>query len=191
MAIPIIKINLAPPNTLWRKHNVLISWLVLVFGGLILSGAFLIAFKASQEARSLKKQAADIAVQDTALTIARVNTISELQDINVAKELKLWQLAERIYAERSLPWSRLEDALEHSLVDDVRLKSVKRNAFSDKKIKIELNGEARSRDSEAAFMEALKSNPLFKQITIEKENNLTEEGIKFTYMLDVDLTHLS
>ena len=46
-----------------------------------------------------------------------------LRSVDVAKELPRWRLAERIYTERSLPWSRLTAELERSLVQDVRIKS--------------------------------------------------------------------
>jgi hypothetical protein len=105
--------------------------------------------------------------------------LAELRDIDVAKELPRWRLAERIFTERSLPWSRLTAELERNLAQDVRLKSVQRTRGSDLRVQLKLKGEAKSRAAESAFVEALQKNPFFEQVVLEREGERQGGGVDF------------
>ncbi len=58
MAVPVLKLNLAPPSNLWRTHHVGLSWAALGLGVLILAGTLgLTALSWRQAATSSKRVA--------------------------------------------------------------------------------------------------------------------------------------
>ena len=121
---------------------------------------------AYQAAAHSGKLAGNLNSRTLAAADTQARILSELRSIDVVKELPRWRLAERIFTERSLPWSRLTAELERSLVQDVRLKSVQRNRGTDRKVQLKIKGEARSREAEADFVEALQKNAFFEQVKI-------------------------
>jgi hypothetical protein len=122
MAVPILKLNLAPPPTLWRQHHRVLGWTCLIAGSLALLAAVTLSFLAYQEAIRAGKNVV-LSTEEAKDVIRKQLTIQErLRSVDVEKELPVWRLAERILSERSLPWSRLTAEMERSLVQDVRLK---------------------------------------------------------------------
>jgi len=183
MAVPTLKLNLAPPSNYWRLNHVMLSWAALALGCLILAGSLGFTWSAYQEAARSGKLAGNLTSKTRSTADAQARILSELRSVDVAKELPRWRLAERIYTERSLPWSRLTAELERSLVQDVRIKSIQRNRGSDMKVQIKLKGEARSREAEADFVESLQKNPFFDQVILEREGERQGGGVDFDYTL--------
>lgn len=185
MALPILKLNLVPSPTPWRRHHELIGWLSLVAGLAIAASVTTLIWqdyrKASQagaQAVALTQKARDAARKEAAI-------ISELAAVDVAKELPRWRLAERILTERSQPWSRIVSELERSLVQDVRLKSLHRVRAESgpRAISLRLKGEAKNREAEAAFIESLKKNAFFVTPELEREAERQGGGVDFELTL--------
>ena len=187
MAIPTIKVNLVLQKPFLQTYHFFISWFALILGGLMLTGALALAFTSYVEMARSKKQLSNLTSISIASSAADVDVVNAnvLQGLDVIKELPTWQLAERVYAERSVTWSRLTEELGRSLVHGVRINSIVRHSFSGRGIKIEVVGEARSRYAEVAFMESLKKNGFFKQVTFEKESERPGEGVLFTCVINI------
>jgi hypothetical protein len=183
MAVPVLKVNLAPPSNLWRTHHVLLGWSALALGGMILAGSLTFTWIAYEAAAQHGKLAGNLTAKTRAAADSQARILSELRNVDVARELPRWRLAERIYTERSLPWSRLAAELERSLVQDVRLRSVQRTRGSDQKVQLKIKGEARTREAEADFVESLLKNPFFEQVTLEREGERQGGGVDFDYTL--------
>jgi hypothetical protein len=183
MAVAVLKLNLAPPTNFWRTHHVPIGWSVLALGGIILAGSLGFTWMAYRDAARSGKLAGNLTSKTRAAADTQARILSELRSVDVAKELPKWRLAERIYSERSLPWSRLTAELERSLVQDVRLKSIQRNRGSDRKVQLKIKGEARSREAEAEFVESLQKNPFFEQVILEREGERQGGGVEFDFTL--------
>ena len=183
MAVPILKLDLAPPSTVWRLNHALIGWAAVAAGGLILAGSLGLTAQAYLKASRAGRMAIARGVQTRRVEDTQQKVLDELRAVDVTKELPRWRLAERIYTERSLPWSRLTAELERSLVQDVRLKSIQRTRSADHKVQLKLKGEARSRPAEAAFMESLRRNRFFEEVFLEREAERQEGGVDFEYTL--------
>lgn len=185
MPIPALKLNLAPPPTLWRQKHELLGWGALVLGALCLTGT--IGFWGLRLYQARKSAQATIALSRDAAAAARKqqSLVDQLRDVDIAKELPRWKLAERIFTERTLPWSRLTAELERSLVQDVRLKSIQKIRGSNQRVSIKLKGEARSREAEEQFVASLRKNDLFQQVVLEREAERTGGGIDFEMSLPV------
>jgi len=183
MAVPILKVDLAPPSNYWRLNHVVLSWAALALGGLVLAGSLGLTWVAYQEAARSGRLAGSLANKTRSTADDQARVLAELRSIDVTKELPRWRLAERIYSERSLPWSRLTSELERSLVKDVRIKTIQRNRSADMKVQLKLSGEARTREAEAAFMESLQKNAFFEQIILEREGDRPGGGVDFNYTL--------
>jgi hypothetical protein len=187
MAMQTIKLNLVPHRSFWQMYHFYISWFALVFGGLILIGATISTLKLYNEIARSKKQLGFLAAKGATSDSLETGSLTELQNLDVPKELPMWQFAERVYAERSVTWSRLLEELEHSLVNNVRINSIVRSSFSGQGIKIGIVGEARSREAEVAFIESLKNNKFFEQIIFEKESERQGGGVLFTCTISAAL----
>ncbi|MDR3670057.1 MAG: PilN domain-containing protein, partial [Holophaga sp.] len=185
MAVPALKLDLAPPSNLWRNNHITLGWAALALGGLILAGSLALTWKAYHSAAITGKLAGNLDYKTRATAADQSRIMAELRSVDVAKELPRWRLAERIYTERSLPWSRLTAELERSLAQDVRVKSIQRNRSTDMKVQLKLKGEARSREAEADFVEALQKNPFFEQVILEREGERQGGGVDFDYTLAV------
>jgi hypothetical protein len=71
------------------------------------------------------------------------------------------------------------------MVADMRIKSLQRNRSADMKVQLKLKGEARSREAEADFVEALQKNPFFEQVILEREGERQGGGVDFDFTLAV------
>lgn len=185
MAVPVLKLDLAPPSTLWRLNHALIGWAALAAGGLVLAGALGFTLRAYQQASKAGKLTVATNARTRLIEDSQRKVMDELRSVDVAKELPRWRLAERIFTERSLPWSRLTAELERSMVPDVRLKSLQRTRGSDQKVQVKVRGEARTREAEAALVESIQKNPFFEQVILERESDRQGGGVDFEYTLAV------
>lgn len=188
MAIPTLKLNLAPPSNFWRLNHGLLGWSALGLGGLLLAGSLSLTWVAYRQAAKAGAAAGNLSVKARGAAAEQSRVVAELRAVDVPRELPRWRLAERIYSERSLPWSRLTAELERSLVKDVRLKSLQRNRGSDMKVQLKLKGEARSREAEAKFVESLQKNSFFDQVILEREAERQGGGVEFDYTLAASST---
>ncbi|BDU72615.1 PilN domain-containing protein [Mesoterricola silvestris] len=185
MAVPTLKLDLAPPSTLWRLNHALIGWAALTAGGLVLAGALGLTLRAYQQAAKAGRLTVATNARTRLTEDSQRKVMDELRSIDVARELPRWRLAERIFTERSLPWSRLTAELERSMVPDVRFKSLQRTRGQDQKVQVKVRGEARTREAEAALVESLQKNPFFEQVILERESDRQGGGVDFEYTLAV------
>jgi hypothetical protein len=188
MAVPSLKLDLAPPSTFWRLNHALLGWTALGVGALVLASSIGLTARAWSQASRAGKLAVLANVEKTRAEDAQNRILDELRAIDVARELPRWKLAERIFTERSLPWSRLTAELERSLVQDVRLKSLQRSRGSDMKVQVKIKGEAQSRAAEAAFMQSLQKNTFFEQVILEREGERQGGGVEFECTLAAQST---
>jgi hypothetical protein len=183
MAVPILKLDLAPPSNLWRLNHTVLGWSALAAGALILAASLGFTWRAYAGAAVAGRRTVTLVAQTSLSAQAQSRVLAELRNVDVAKELPRWRLAEKIFSERSLPWSRLTAELERSLVVDVRLKSIQRTRSSDMKVQLKVKGEARTRKGEAAFVESLGKNAFFEQVLLEREGERQGGGVDFEYTL--------
>ena len=183
MAVPLLKLDLAPPSNLWHMHHAPLSWSALAAGGLLLAASLGFTWRAYSGAALAGRRTVTLVARTSQSAQAEREVLTELRNVDVGKELPRWRLAEKIFTERSLPWSRLTAELERSLVPDVRLKSIQRTRSTDMKVQLKLKGEARTRPAEAAFMEALHKNTFFEQVFLEREGERQGGGVDFEYTL--------
>jgi hypothetical protein len=183
MPLPILKLNLAPPPTLWRRYHVMIAWGMLAVGALALAGALLATVLAYRQAAIAGQKVVDLTSRRRDASRKQTTIQTQLESIDVEKELPRWRLAERILAERGVPWSRLAVELERSLVQDVRLKSITRTRDSSQKVELKIKGEARNRAAEDAFFESLQKNTFFTQVIMEREGEVQGGGLEFDCVL--------
>jgi len=185
MGVPVIKLNLAPPPTLWRLYHGVIAWIVFSIGTIGLGVSILATVNAYKEADIAGQKT--VAITDQARTAQRqqAKVLDELREIRVEHEMPRWTLAERILMERALPWSRISAELERSLVQDVRLKSIHRTRGTDQTVQLKLRGEAKSQSAEATFIESLQENLAFAQVVLVSETEVTNSrgAIEFDYTL--------
>ncbi len=188
MAIPVLKLNLAPEPSLWRQNHEAFGWGAVGLGALLLVGTSAYTgwkyLKAGQEARIVAQKLAE--AQQVAKEQGQL--VAVLRTVDVSTELPRWKLAERILSERSLPWSRLTAELERSLVQDVRVKSIQRTRGTDQTVQLALKGEARSRDAEVKFIERLQGNGVFTQVLLEREAERQGGGLDFELKLPATST---
>lgn len=188
MAIPVLQLNLVPPPTVWRQNHEGLG-LAAVLGGVLalaLAGGFSIHkyVQASREGRRI------VSISSEAKKVAQEQSrvVESLRQVDTAERLPRYRLAERIFLERALPWSRLTAELERNLVQDVRIRSLQRLRASDGSVSLKLRGEARSRLAEANFIEALQGNGMFLQVVLEREAERAGGGIDFDISLPVSST---
>ena len=188
MAIPVLKLNLAPPPSLWRRQHTLLSWSVLGLGAITLTLVAGLTWRAYRQANEMGRGAFLLSRQTQESLARQGNILAQLRAIDVKKELPRWKLSERILAERSSPWSRLTAELERSLVQDVRIKSIQRTRSTDQQVAVKLKGEARTRAAEANFVESIQQNAFFSQVILEREAERPGGGVDFEYTLPVTAT---
>ena len=183
MAVPALRLDLAPPSSPWRLNHAAIGWALLAAGGLVLAAAAGATLNANRQASRAGQQAVQTRARSRQSEDAKRRVLDELRGVDVAQEMPRWRLAERILIERSLPWSRLTAELERSLVEGVRVRSLQRTRGADQKVQVKVRGEARTREAEAGFVEALRNNPFFEQVVLERESERQGGGIDFEYTL--------
>ncbi len=185
MAISPIKLNLVPEPSLWRERHLPLGWAALALGAAVFLGisgytawSYLRASQAGKAAVSADAQTHRAAGQEQRL-------LGQLQQIDVDQELPRWRLAERILSERAAPWSRLAAELEQSLVDGSRIKDMERARSADQTLLLKVKAEARDRNAEAGFIENLRKDPVFTQVTLEREAQQPGGGWEFDLTLPV------
>ncbi len=183
MSIPTLRLDVAPPSSPWRLNHGAIGWTVLAAGILALAASAGATLRAHAQASRSGQQAARTLMRARQSEDANRRVLDELRSVDVAREMPRWRLAERILTERSLPWSRLTSELERSLVEGVRVWSLQRTRGADQKVQIKVRGEARTRQAEAGFVEALRANPFFEQVVLERESERQGGGVDFEYAL--------
>jgi len=184
MAIPVLKLNLAPPPTLWRQRHIAIGWAALIAGIMAFSGAVMATIVDYSQAAAAGQNVAALTSRRQAVSRKQASIRTELESIDVEKELPRWRLAERILSERGFPWSRLTAELERSLVQDVRIKNVQRTRDSAQHVQLKIKAEAHNRPAEDAFLESLRKNTFFAQTILEREAEI-QGGLEFDLTLPV------
>ncbi len=183
MAIPVLKLNLAPEPSLWRQNHEALGWGALGLGALLLVSTS--AFTGWKYVKAAREASQSVRITAEARKVAseQAHLVNTLRSVDVSTEMPRWRLAERILSERSLPWSRLTAELERSLVQDVRIKSIQRTRGADQSVQLALKGEARSRDAEVKFIERLQGNSVFTQVLLEREAERQGGGLDFELKL--------
>lgn len=183
MAVPILNLNLAPRPSLWRQRHVLLGWIALGTGCAILMGAIGFTWRAYHQANRAGRAAVSLTEETKRAARQEQQIQASLLEIDVAREGARWKLAERILQERSLPWSRLTTELEQCMAPDMRLVNLQRTRGSAQQVVMKLKGEARTRQAEAAFVDALRNTPVFAQVTMERESERVGGGWDFEISL--------
>jgi hypothetical protein len=188
MAIPVLKLNLAPEPSLWRQNHEALGWGAVGLGTLLLLSTS--AFTGWKYLKATREASQSVRITAEARKVAseQAQLVNTLRSVDVSTEMPRWRLAERILSERSLPWSRLTAELERSLVQDVRIKSIQRTRGADQSVQLALKGEARSRDAEVKFIERLQGNSVFTQVLMEREAERQGGGLDFELKLPATTT---
>ncbi|MFZ4512061.1 MAG: PilN domain-containing protein [Geothrix sp.] len=183
MAVPVLSLNLAPRPSLWRQRHRTLGWAALAFGAAVLLGSIGFTWRAYHQADRAGRDA--VSLTEEARRASRQEQLiqASLQEMDAAKEQARWKLAERILQERALPWSRLTAELEQCMVPDMRLKGLQRARSSAQQVVLKLKAEARTREAEAAFVEALRGTPVFAQVVLERESERNGGGWDFEITL--------
>ncbi len=183
MAVPVLALNLAPRPSLWRQRHRTLGWVALAFGAAVLLGSIGFTWLAYHQADRAGRDAVSLTEEARRASRQEQQIQASLQEMDAAKEQARWKLAERILQERALPWSRLTAELEQCMVPDMRLKGLQRARSSAQQVVLKLKGEARTREAEAAFVEALRGTPVFAQVVLERESERTGGGWDFEITL--------
>jgi hypothetical protein len=183
MAVPVLHLNLAPRPSLWRQRHTLLGWLATGVGSLVLALAIGMTWRAYHQANRAGRDAVSLTEEARRAARQEQQLQASLQDMDATREQSRWKLAERILQERSLPWSRLTAELEQCMVPDMRLKGVQRARSNAQQVVLKLKGEARTRQAEAEFVEALRATPVFAQVVLERETERAGGGWDFEISL--------
>jgi hypothetical protein len=183
MGVPVLHLNLAPRPSLWRQRHALLGWATLGLGGLFLVGAITMTWRAYHQANRAGRDAVSLTEEARRAARQEQQLQTSLQDMDATREQSRWKLAERILQERSLPWSRLTTELEQCMVPDMRLKGIQRARSNAQQVVLKLKGEARTRQAEAEFVEALRTTPVFAQVVLEREAERAGGGWDFEISL--------
>lgn len=183
MAVPVLPLNLAPRPSFWRLRHLVLGWIALGAGVLFMAGALGFTWRAYHQANRAGREAVNLTEEAKRAARREQQLQASLQDMDASREQSRWKLAERILQERSLPWSRLTTELEQCMVPDMRLKGLQRARSSAQQVVMKLKGEARTRQAEAAFVEALRTAPVFAQVVLERESERTGGGWDFEISL--------
>ncbi len=183
MAVPVLSLNLAPRPSLWRQRHRSLGWAALAFGTAVLLGSIGFTWRAYHQADRAGRDAVSLTEEARRASRQEQQIQASLQEMDAAKEQARWKLAERILQERALPWSRLTAELEQCMVPDMRLKGLQRARSSAQQVVLKLKAEARTREAEAAFVEALRGTPVFAQVVLERESERNGGGWDFEVTL--------
>jgi hypothetical protein len=179
MAVPALHLNLAPRPSPWRQHHRIFGWTALAFGLAFFTGSLALTWRAYHQANRAGRDA--VALTEEARRAARQESQlqTSLQGMDATREQSRWKVAERILLERSLPWSRVTAELEQCMVPGMRLKGLQRTRGNGQQVVMKLKGEAQTREAEAAFVEALRTAPVFAQVVLERESERQGGGWDF------------
>ena len=183
MAVPLLPLNLAPRPSLWRQQHPLLGWAALGLGTVFLLGTLGFTWRAYHQANRAGRDAVSLTEETRRAARQEQRIKASLQDMDATREQARWKLAERILQERSLPWSRLTAELEQCMVPDMRLKALQRVRSNGQQVVMKIKGEARTRQAEAAFVDALRTAPVFAQVVLEREAERTGGGWEFEISL--------
>lgn len=183
MAVSLLPLNLAPRPSLWRQQHHLLGWASLGLGTVFLLGALGFTWRAYHQANRAGRDAGSLTEETRKAARQEQMIKTSLQDMDATREQARWKLAERILQERSLPWSRLTAELEQCMVPDMRLKALQRVRSSGQQVVMKIKGEARTREAEAAFVDALRGAPVFAQVVLEREAERAGGGWEFEISL--------
>ena len=183
MAVPVLNLNLAPRPSLWRQRHLAVGWVALGVGTLFLAGAIGFTWHAYHQANRAGREAVGLTEEARHAAQQEQQIQDSLLDMDASREQSRWKLAERILQERSLPWSRLTAELEQCMVPDMRLKGLQRTRSNAQQVVMKLKGEARTRQAEAAFVDALRATPVFAQVILERESERAGGGWDFEISL--------
>jgi hypothetical protein len=183
MAVPILDLNLAPRPSLWRQHHLVLGWTALGLGLMMLLGGLGLTWRAYHQASRAGREAVSLTEEARRAATKEQQIQASLLEMDATREQSRWKLAERILMERALPWSRLTAELEQCMVPDMRLKALQRTRSSGQQVVMKLKGEARTRQAEAAFIEALHDAPIFTQVVLEREAERVGGGWEFELSL--------
>jgi len=183
MAVPVLSLNLAPRPSLWRQRHMALGWAALGAGILFLAGALGFTWHAYHQANRAGRDAVSLTEEARRAAQREQQLQTALQDMDATREQSRWKLAERILQERSLPWSRLTAELEQCMVPGMRLKGLQRARSNAQQVVMKLKGEARTREAEVAFVEALRTAPVFAQVILERESERAGGGWDFEISL--------
>ena len=183
MSVPILPLNLAPRPSFWRQQHLLLGWVALGLGTVFLLGTLGFTWRAYHQANRAGRDAVSLTEETRRAARQEQRIKTSLQDMDATREQARWKLAERILQERSLPWSRLTAELEQCMVPDMRLKALQRVRSSGQQVVMKIKGEARTRPAEAAFVDALRTAPVFAQVVLERESERTGGGWDFELSL--------
>lgn len=183
MSVPVLSLNLAPRPSLWRQRHQLLGWSALALGLLVLLGSIGFTWRAYHQANRAGRDAVTLTEETRRAARQEQQLQASLQNMDAGREQSRWKLAERILQEQGLPWSRLTTELEQCMVPDMRLKGLQRARTSTQQVVMKLKGEARTREAEAAFVEALRTTPVFAQVVLEREAERSGGGWDFELSL--------
>ncbi|GLH67093.1 PilN domain-containing protein [Geothrix edaphica] len=169
MAVPALHLNLAPRPSLWRQHHRILGWAALGLGAVFLLGALGLTWRAYHQAGRAGRDAVNLTEETRRAARSEAQIQSSLQGMDATREQARWKLAERILQERSLPWSRVTAELEQCMAPGMRLKGLQRTRGNGQQVMMKLKGEAQSREAEAAFVDALRTAPVFAGVILERE----------------------
>lgn len=183
MALPLLPLNLAPPPSLWRQRHHAFGWTGLGVGVFALLVSLGLTWRAYHQASRAGRDAV-VLTEEAKRALKRGQQIqSSLQGMDVEKEQSRWKLAEKILQERSLPWSRIMAELEMCMVPNMRIKGIQRARGNGQEVLVKLKAEAKTREGEADFVEALRATPIFSQVVLEREAERTGGGWDFDVIL--------
>jgi hypothetical protein len=169
MAVPALHLNLAPRPSLWRQHHRILGWAALGLGAVFLLGALGLTWRAYHQAGRAGRDAVNLTEETRRAARSEAQIQASLQGMDATREQARWKLAERILQERSLPWSRVTAELEQCMAPGMRLKGLQRTRGNGQQVVMKLKGEAQSREAEAAFVDALRTAPVFAGVILERE----------------------
>ena len=183
MAVPALQLNLAPRPTLWRQRHRLLGWAALGFGAVFLLGSLGLTWRAYHQAGRAGRDAVSLTEETRRAARSEAQIQASLQGMDATREQARWKLAERILQERSLPWSRVTAELEQCMTPGMRLKALQRTRGNAQQVVMKLKGEAQTRESEAAFVDALRTAPVFSEVILEREAERQGGGWDFELSL--------
>jgi Tfp pilus assembly protein PilN len=177
MALQRLDLNLVPEPSLWERHHLRLGWGALAVGLAVFLGAAGVSGWTYWQAHNAGKNAVRTTEQARRTAQEQQQIEAALSEVDVGRELPRWRTAERVLQERALPWSRLISELEMDLPDGMRLRSIQRLRGKEG-VTMKLKGEARTREAEETFIEALRGNPTYAALSLERENERNGGGVE-------------